>query len=259
MTSLFAVLAVAFAAHPAGATDLESAYAQQSVSMRAVSQAMQERQKQEPWQQSLQACEKNVGKQPVYYGGWDLRMVTETAAYYTHQDCDICDSLDMCDLKTHRIYNLKTAHAVTCDDINGYRTGRILYANCPAPGEKPASRALLSCTDPRDAAKPAIAGTLDLSTLTLADSRSGGNSRPLDVSRGGVIDDRCGSTRAPLAESVNFEVTPSHYWGQDVLQLPKAAVIAPGPGSFPANLHLCQYDGDWSSSEDVALRCTLTR
>ncbi|MCX5788257.1 MAG: hypothetical protein NTX64_07095 [Elusimicrobia bacterium] len=258
MILLSAALSLAFAVRPACASDLESAYARQSVSVRTVSQTMQERQKTQPRRlevspDDLNACQELVAKQPVSYGGWDLRMVTDSAAYYTHQDCDICDSLDMCDFKTHQLSNLKTAHMVDCEDINQNRKGTVIYSDCEG---RPAY-AILGCSAAKNAV-PAFTAVLNLATMDLADSRSGGNSRRFDAAQANVVDERCGTPRAPLAETLNFEVTPTHYWGQDILQLPKA-IAAPGPSSFSANLHLCQYDGDWSSFEDVELQCTITK
>ncbi len=104
----------------------------------------------------------------------------------------------------------------------------------------------------------AIDGVLDLDTMTLVSARAGRSPR-LDAAKGApLVDGRCGRTALPLEASDNFEVTPDGAWGQEILQLPKAAAAAPGPAPFRANLHVCAYDGDWSDFNDVALTCVLS-
>ncbi|MCX5794652.1 MAG: hypothetical protein NTY77_04050 [Elusimicrobia bacterium] len=113
------------------------------------------------------------------------------------------------------------------------------------------------CTKPRQgSADYSIKGRLDLDSLALVvNSRSGERSPLLDVSKAGIVDERCGKTALAAADSLNYYVTPAHYWGEDILQLPKSA--ATGRVYVDGNLHLCQYDGDWSDSEDVPLHCSL--
>ncbi|MBI5199994.1 MAG: hypothetical protein HY925_00275 [Elusimicrobia bacterium] len=99
---------------------------------------------------------------------------------------------------------------------------------------------------------------LDLRTNVLTDSRTEGSSEPLDFSKREVVDSRCGKIGWAPADHLNYEVTPKHWWGQDIVQLPKSAAANPNGASFQANMHACAYDGGWSASEDVLLRCTLT-
>lgn len=103
-----------------------------------------------------------------------------------------------------------------------------------------------------------LTGDLDPQTKALTTSRGQGASPLIDVSRGWTVDERCGTLAAPTEYSLNYSVTPQNYWGEDVLQLPQSA-LRPSAEPFQANLHLCQYDGDWHASEDVALLCTLGR
>lgn len=101
-----------------------------------------------------------------------------------------------------------------------------------------------------------VDGRLELGSMVLTTDR-GVKSSILKVSKGSnPVDERCGTTAAPLESSLNYEVTPPHKWGQDILQLPKNALAA--QGAFDANLHTCDYDGDWSASHDAAVSCTLT-
>lgn len=132
-------------------------------------------------------------------------------------------------------------------------------AKARAAAARPAAR--LSCVPvkPSAAGADSVSGLLDLGSLSLDNSRSRSAS-PLiaqaDESR--VVDERCGSLMSPLKDNLNYEVTPAHYWGQDILQLPKSA-LGSGGKPFQAFLHECQYDGDWHASWDIALTCTLAR
>ncbi len=102
----------------------------------------------------------------------------------------------------------------------------------------------------------AISGRLDLGTKALTTDRAQGPSALLDASKGVNVDERCGELAAPVRYSLNYLVTPRHYWGEDFLQLPQS-VLGRGTAPFQANLHLCQYDGEWHASENVAELCTL--
>ena len=72
-----------------------------------------------------------------------------------------------------------------------------------------------------------------------------------------LVDERCGTTAAPIASSDNYDVTPPHYLGEDIFQLPLGAVPASGTATVSANLHTCMYDGDWSSSSDTPVTCEI--
>lgn len=177
--------------------------------------------------------------------GVSLVLLTDSAAYYYYESCDICANVDRVDLKTYAVTSARSAHSIGCQDLVGFKTGKIAYDACPSVQAKTAS---LRCTG----ASSSLTAVLDLVTMTLSDSHSGGTSRLMSAQ----VDSRCGALPAAYADSFNFEVTPRHYWGEDVLQLPRAALSA--NGAFKVNLHTCSYDGDWSSFEDEELECTLT-
>jgi hypothetical protein len=98
-----------------------------------------------------------------------------------------------------------------------------------------------------------LTATLSADRATLDNSWSGRAARRVQP----VLDERCGATATPLASTLNFEVTPPHTWGEYILQLRPQDLDARAP-KFTANFHECQYDGDWSSSRDVAMSCELT-
>lgn len=64
-------------------------------------------------------------------GGPSLVLLTENAAYYYHEDCDICAEVTACDLKTHQISSAAYGHMVSCSDMKRYETGKIEYNACP--------------------------------------------------------------------------------------------------------------------------------
>jgi hypothetical protein len=104
--------------------------------------------------------------------------------------------------------------------------------------------------------KESIDGRLDLESRVLRISSVFGARSPLDAS---LVDQRCSKPSTPIASSVNYDITPSSsLWGQYLLQLPKAAV-ASGAATFTANLHICTYDGDFSSSFETVLNCRFIR
>ena len=80
----------------------------------------------------LKACDKAASESILaQYSGVSLMLLTETHAYYYSEDCDICASLDMCDLKTHKVYNVISAHSVSCSDLDSIRKKeKVLYDSC---------------------------------------------------------------------------------------------------------------------------------
>lgn len=191
------------------------------------------------------------GFDAVYYGGYgstgvSLVLLTDTAAYYYYESCDICADLARVDLKTYEVTSAAAGHSVGCGDLTRFKTGKIAYDACP---NAPAKAASISCKGKSES----LTAELDLTTMALADSRSQGTSRQV---KGEAVDSRCGELPATFKGSLNYEVTPRHYWGEDVFQIPQSALKA--NGSFKANLHTCSYDGDWSASQDNALDCTVT-
>jgi hypothetical protein len=80
----------------------------------------------------LSACDKAAEKAILaQFRGVELMMLTATTAYYYSEDCDICASLDACDLKTHVVRNVITAHSVSCSDLDSIRKKeKVLYDSC---------------------------------------------------------------------------------------------------------------------------------
>jgi hypothetical protein len=140
------------------------------------------------------------------------------------------------------------------------RQAAVAQVQTPAVGAPAVATraAALSCRAASGDPYAAVDGTLNLGTLVLTTARAGASPR-LDASKGAaLLDERCGKTALPLDANDNFEVTPAHTWGQEILQLPKASVAASDAAPFAASLHVCAFDGDWSDFHDLPLTCTLT-
>jgi hypothetical protein len=133
-------------------------------------------------------------------------------------------------------------------------------AQQPAKGSTAAAApkrvAKLACREKKSNAA-SLQGTLDLDTLALLLTRAPAAKPVTQTDERKVVDDRCGRLLSPLADSLTYEVTPVHYWGQDLLQLPKSSPEANGR-TFEAQLHTCQYDGEWHADSDTLLVCELT-
>ena len=125
-----------------------------------------------------------------------------------------------------------------------------------AAAAAPKRAAELSCHNKQRTAEGLI-GTLDLDTMSLETLRSPAAKAVKETDESKVVDGRCGKLPASLADTLTFEVTPTGYWGQDFLQIPKSAAAASGK-AFEAQLHSCQYDGEYHSDSDDTLVCTLT-
>ena len=52
--------------------------------------------------------------------GPSLVLLTKTAAYYYHEDCDICAEVTKCELSTGRLSSTIHAHSVNCSDMKPY-------------------------------------------------------------------------------------------------------------------------------------------
>ncbi|MDE2492209.1 MAG: hypothetical protein KGM24_15280, partial [Elusimicrobia bacterium] len=65
--------------------------------------------------------------------GTGLVLLTKTAAYYYHQDCDICAELTECELSTGRLTSALQAHAIDCSDLKPLESGAVFDA-CAAGG-----------------------------------------------------------------------------------------------------------------------------
>lgn len=59
-----------------------------------------------------------------------LVLVTDAAAYYYYESCDICAEVDRVDLKTHAVTKVLQGHAVGCGDMLPFVQGRIIYDSC---------------------------------------------------------------------------------------------------------------------------------
>jgi hypothetical protein len=63
--------------------------------------------------------------------GPSLVLLTDSQAYYYHEDCDICTELDACDLKTGSTRAAIVAHSVSCSDMDPYRQERgEVFSSC---------------------------------------------------------------------------------------------------------------------------------
>ncbi len=60
--------------------------------------------------------------------GTALVLLTRTAAYYYHQDCDICAELTKCELATGRLTGARRAHAIDCSDLKPLENGAVFDA-----------------------------------------------------------------------------------------------------------------------------------
>lgn len=159
----------------------------------------------------------------------------------------------------HQVY-----YAVDAASVEGpAKVGATLDASYVQDDERIGPRATPATCSITRLATPAdyysLTGELNLSTQVLTTSRGEGPSPRIKIARGSSpVDERCGRTAAPLKDNLDYYVTPRHYWGEDILQLP-TQVLGAGSSGFQANLHLCQYDGEWHASEDVALYCDAAR
>jgi hypothetical protein len=62
------------------------------------------------------------GKPEMGYGAIrpSLVLLTKTAAYYYHRDCDICAEVTKCELSTGRMSSVSVAHSVGCEDVKPF-------------------------------------------------------------------------------------------------------------------------------------------
>lgn len=66
-----------------------------------------------------------------YRGAPSLVLLTKTAAFYYHEDCDICAEVTRCDLTTHALTSAVVAHSVDCADMKKYRSEPgVVYDSC---------------------------------------------------------------------------------------------------------------------------------
>lgn len=66
--------------------------------------------------------------------GWDGRsgpslvLLTKTAAYYYHEDCDICAEVTRCELSNGALSSAKAAHSVDCADMKPFEKDAVYDA-----------------------------------------------------------------------------------------------------------------------------------
>jgi hypothetical protein len=66
-----------------------------------------------------------------YRGAPTLVLLTKTAAFYYHEDCDICAEVTRCDLTTHALTSAAVGHSVDCTDMKKYRSEPgVVYDSC---------------------------------------------------------------------------------------------------------------------------------
>ncbi len=66
-------------------------------------------------------------------GGASLVLLTKTAAFYYHEDCDICAEVTKCELGSGALSSVAVAHSVDCGDLKKYRSEPgIVFDACPA-------------------------------------------------------------------------------------------------------------------------------
>jgi hypothetical protein len=68
------------------------------------------------------APQRSNGKPETGYGrgGPSLVLLTKTAAYYYHEDCDICAEVTKCELATGKLSSQIAAHSISCEDMKPY-------------------------------------------------------------------------------------------------------------------------------------------
>lgn len=86
--------------------------------------------KKTPADPRLKACDAAVERMGGVYGGYELYLLTDTHAYYYHENCDICAELDRCDLQTQEVGMVFSAHSVSCEDMEPFRKGKVLFDYC---------------------------------------------------------------------------------------------------------------------------------
>jgi hypothetical protein len=62
--------------------------------------------------------------------GLSLILLNSEAAYYYHEDCDICAAVEKCALKSTEVRTVITAHMVDCADMAKYKQGTPVYDAC---------------------------------------------------------------------------------------------------------------------------------
>jgi hypothetical protein len=85
------------------------------------------------WSKTGTSAPSRDGGKPAL--GWDGRsgpslvLLTKTAAFYYHEDCDICAEVTRCELSTGALSSAKAAHSVDCADMKAF-TKDAVYDAC---------------------------------------------------------------------------------------------------------------------------------
>lgn len=67
-------------------------------------------------------------------GGPSLVLLTKTAAYYYHEDCDICAEITKCELASGALSSVERGHSADCADLTKFRSEPgVVYDSC-VPG-----------------------------------------------------------------------------------------------------------------------------
>lgn len=69
-------------------------------------------------------------------GGPSLVLLTKTAAFYYHEDCDICAEITKCELGSGALSSVAVAHSVDCSDIKKYRSEPGVVFDACAEGQR---------------------------------------------------------------------------------------------------------------------------
>ena len=78
------------------------------------------------WSKAAVGAPAREGGKPA--SGWEGRMgpslvlLTKTAAFYYHEDCDICAEITKCELSSGALSSVVVAHSADCSDLKKYRS-----------------------------------------------------------------------------------------------------------------------------------------
>ena len=78
------------------------------------------------WSKAAVGAPSRDGGKPA--SGWEGRMgpslvlLTKTAAFYYHEDCDICAEITKCELSSGALSSVVVAHSADCADLKKYRS-----------------------------------------------------------------------------------------------------------------------------------------
>jgi len=85
------------------------------------------------WSKAALAAPARVDGKPAlgFVGpGPSLVLLTKTAAYYYHEDCDICAEVTKCELSTGALSSAVAGHSVDCADMKKFSATDAVYDAC---------------------------------------------------------------------------------------------------------------------------------